>query len=67
MAGATAGTVAHVAILSYPEKRGNSDLLLVVPYTVLYFPMIMLFYARGLLRAIKMKRRKQNEMDFRNW
>ncbi|MBU0952821.1 MAG: glycosyltransferase family 2 protein [Nanoarchaeota archaeon] len=63
-----AASAAHVSILAYPERRQQvGGLVLSIPYVLLFFPMLMLFYSRGVLRGIQAKRKGRTEIDFKNW
>jgi cellulose synthase/poly-beta-1,6-N-acetylglucosamine synthase-like glycosyltransferase len=64
----TTASIAHMMILTYPERRSRlKEMALLLPYTFFYFPAVMFFYFRGVVSAIKSKRRGKTELDFSDW
>ena len=62
-----AGTVSHMAILTASESNRPKEFLLAIPFVCLFIPYVMAYYLKGICSAIKAKKRKQDELDFRYW
>jgi cellulose synthase/poly-beta-1,6-N-acetylglucosamine synthase-like glycosyltransferase len=66
----TAASVAHVAIMSYPEKQSEikaKDIALLIPYVCVYVPMIMAFYFKGIISGIRDRRKSRGELSLSDW
>ncbi len=59
-----AATTSHIAILSMPARR---DLILIIPYTFIYLPLVMAFYIKGVIAGVRAKRAGRPELDLKNW
>ncbi len=65
-----AGSLAHVAIMSYPEKQSEvkaRDIAWLVPYVCAYVPMIMAFYIKGMVSGIRDRRHSRDELCLKDW
>ncbi len=65
-----AGSLAHVAIMSYPEKQSSikaRDIAYLIPYVCVYVPLIMAFYVKGLISGIRDRRHSRDELCLHNW
>jgi len=64
----TAATVGHIAIMTYGQENDRrSDWIYIIPYMAFYFPMMMTFYAKGIISGIRDKRKGKPEIDFADW
>lgn len=63
----TAGSIAHMFILTFPESNDSRDMLLIIPYIFFYLPTVMLFYLAGLISAVRNRRKGKPELDFSDW
>jgi peptidoglycan-N-acetylglucosamine deacetylase len=62
------GSLGHVALMTIPEKKHDyKDLLLVIPYTFVYVPVVIFYYARGIISGIRDKKNKRDELDLSYW
>jgi cellulose synthase/poly-beta-1,6-N-acetylglucosamine synthase-like glycosyltransferase len=65
-----AGSLAHVAIMSYPEKQSEvkaRDIAWLIPYVCAYVPMIMAFYIKGAISGIRDRRHSRSELCLNDW
>ncbi|MFH1978184.1 MAG: glycosyltransferase family 2 protein [Candidatus Aenigmatarchaeota archaeon] len=67
VASVATASVGHVAVITHGEHRRRSDALYIIPYIFFYFPMMMVFYARGFISGAKDKKRGESEVDFKFW
>ena len=64
----TAGTFAHLTLLTWTEKRKPHEIFYIIPYIFIFVPMIMFFYIKGIVSGINDKRQGHHELDFdKDW
>jgi cellulose synthase/poly-beta-1,6-N-acetylglucosamine synthase-like glycosyltransferase len=62
----TAG-MAHMLIVTYPEKENIKDILYIFPYLLFYVPLITIYYAKGVVSAVIDKIKGRPELDLNEW
>jgi cellulose synthase/poly-beta-1,6-N-acetylglucosamine synthase-like glycosyltransferase len=56
----------HVVIMVW-SSGDRRDPLEIFEFVFFYFPLVTVYYFRGLVKGIKKKKRKEPELDFRQW
>ncbi len=56
----------HITVLVYSE-RGFINPLLLIKYIVYYLPMVNAFYMKGMVKGIRGKKNKREELDLTLW
>jgi biofilm PGA synthesis N-glycosyltransferase PgaC len=70
IASVAAASLAHVAIVSYPEGKDNiraREAILLIPYVFLYVPFIMGCYIKGTISGIRDRRHRRAELCLKDW
>lgn len=65
----TGSSITHFALLIYyDQKRSNlKNMIYILPYILVYIPLIMIFYIKGILSGIKDKKNHLPELDPNKW
>ncbi len=57
----------HNFILMWPERESNSDILYIPLYTLVYLPIVLIYYVGGIFVGIIDSLRHKPELDFKWW
>jgi len=57
----------HNFILMWPERESNSDILYIPLYTLVYLPIVLIYYVGGIFVGIIDSLRNKPELDFKWW
>lgn len=63
----TAGSITHVMIVTNSEREELKDMVMVIPYVFIYFPVTIGIYIKGIFTAISDKKKRKKEVDFKDW
>lgn len=61
-------SLGHVALMTIPEKKHDvKDILLIIPYTFVFVPLVIYYYMRGMISGIRDKKNHRPELDLNYW
>lgn len=57
----------HVALLTWPENKSKKDIILSIPFTLYYLPLVTWYYFAGFFSGLRNKKRGLPELVFKEW
>ena len=61
------GTLSHLTIITWREKKKTQEVLLLIPYLFFYYPLVIFFYLRGMVAGFSQRRFSKREMNLDDW
>lgn len=61
------GSLGHLTIITWREKKKTQEVLLIIPYLFFYYPLVIFFYLRGMASGFSHRRFSRKEMNLDDW
>jgi cellulose synthase/poly-beta-1,6-N-acetylglucosamine synthase-like glycosyltransferase len=61
------GSLGHLTIITWREKQRTEEILLLIPYLFIYYPLVIIFYFRGLIAGFSQRRYNKKELNLEDW
>jgi cellulose synthase/poly-beta-1,6-N-acetylglucosamine synthase-like glycosyltransferase len=61
------GSLGHLTIVTWRENRKAEEIALLIPYLFFYYPLVIIFYFRGIIAGFSQRRFNKKELNLGDW